>query len=139
MNDLTGKAYEAGSYPPCGAAIPVEKNTTFTSVILITRSFFTQGNDLLQRQLLQRSTLVEELYHCALYELAWQRRGYIYPKEDDVYTSALFVTCSTLHDEYAVARLKCDYFANNPQLQGVMGNLFLGFPSMALRSVVLLM
>jgi hypothetical protein len=113
---LAGNSYQPGQhYPNKGVTIPDEHESTFSSTILITRAFFTL------KPIEQISLIVEELYHCLLYHLAWHRRGYIKPHSADLYATDLFTMCALMHDEYAVARLKNTFFGEGLSFTDAQG------------------
>jgi hypothetical protein len=115
---LTDKPYQQGPHYPLGVAVPLEQDSSLSYVVLLRQALFAPDQTVTLERL---STILEELYHCKLYHQTWQRRGHIYPHIADTYLSDLFIACSMLHDEYAVARLKNTLWGTLPILTNGQG------------------
>ncbi len=106
--------HEFGTYTPGGVAVPVETEVGAKAFVLLDKSeivHLSPTNYFLPDVI---STILEEVLHVQLYSLAWQRRGFIQYRDQEVGCKIDYYNlCSNFHDEYAVCRLKAQMLKEN--------------------------
>jgi hypothetical protein len=114
----------ADAIGPQGVALPLERNGSLESFVVIAREVV----EALSRPAQCRpphaiSTIFEELLHVCVYGLAKERRGYVHPDQQKMLPCDvdLNVIASQMCDEYVVNRLKTRILGSVPLVQSEPG------------------